>query len=328
MERRPRRPAARATLGADGRLSDEDRHIVRLLQEDGRLPLGKIAQEVGLNIKTVRNRVRELRDGNYINITTVTDPELLGYRALALVGIVIDHTSALTDVGQETAGIEAVDHLVTCTGRYDMLAEVVCRDMRDLHQQIIRIQSLSGVARTEMFPYLSLFYQEPHWEARRGGGSGGIKKSHDLELNSVDEGILTALNEDGRVALRDVARRLTVSEGQVRQRFARMVASGGVRVLALTNPRLLGIQMAWLAVAVAGGEARAEIARRLAALDVVTYVVISIGRFDVWAEVSFASQEGLLQILDEQVAPIAGIDRVEVCMYLDIHYRGLRPAQH
>jgi DNA-binding Lrp family transcriptional regulator len=327
MERPLWRPMAQATLGADVPLSEEDKRIVRLLQEDGRLPLSRIAEEVRLSTKTVRGRVHDLCARNYINITTVTDPALLGYNALGLVAIVADHSTPLTDLARDVAALEAVDHLVTCMGRYDVLAEIVCKNMKDLYQQIIRLQALPGVSRTETFPYLSLHYQEPHWEARRGDGSGGVTRGRNLQLNSVDEGILTALNEDGRVPLRVVARRLNVSEGQVRQRFARMVASGGVRVLAITNPRLLGIEMAWLAVTVDGQATRVDVARRLSELPMVTYVVISAGRFDVWAEVSFSTQEELLRLLDDDIAPIPGIARVEVCQYLDIYYRGLRPAQ-
>jgi Lrp/AsnC family transcriptional regulator for asnA, asnC and gidA len=105
-----------------------------------------------------------------------------------------------------------------------------------------------------------------------------------------------------------------------------MVDTGGLRVLALTNPQLLGIQMAWVAVRVKAGIPRMNVAKQLAELEVITYVVIASGRFDLWVEVSFSSPEELLAVLDEQFAAADGIERLEVFMYLDVHYRGLRPA--
>jgi Lrp/AsnC family transcriptional regulator for asnA, asnC and gidA len=325
-DRQIRRQAAPPALGDATALTDEDRAIIRLLQVDGRMPLRRVADEVGLNIKTVRSRVRELREGQFINITTVTDPQLLGYRALGLVAINGDGEVPLRELAEMVAETPSVDHLVACTGRYDLIAEIVCRDVDDMYEQITLVQGIRGVARTETFPYLSLYYQEPHWEARSSGGDGGVRKDRDLVLNAVDRGILRALNEDGRVPLRDVARQLDVSEGQVRQRLARMVDTGGLRVLALTNPQLLGIQMAWVAVGVKGAIPRMNVAKQLAELEVVTYVVIASGRFDLWVEVSFSSPEELLNVLDEQFATADGIERLEVFMYLDVHYRGLRPA--
>jgi DNA-binding Lrp family transcriptional regulator len=106
-----------------------------------------------------------------------------------------------------------------------------------------------------------------------------------------------------------------------------MMASGRARVLAIINPRLLGIEMAWLAVAVRSPATRAGLAQQLAKLDAVTYVAICAGRFDLWVEVSFGSQEDLLRILDHEISSIGDVRRVEACVYLDVYYRGLRPAQ-
>ncbi|GAA1622626.1 Lrp/AsnC family transcriptional regulator [Leucobacter chromiireducens] len=58
---------------------DTDREIVRLLSIDGRLSIDAIAAEVGIAKPTVRRRVLQLQQSDYLSIRAVIEPALLGF---------------------------------------------------------------------------------------------------------------------------------------------------------------------------------------------------------------------------------------------------------
>jgi len=75
---------------------------------------------------------------------------------MTLVGIKVDG-HRLHEVARQVAAFEEVIYLVLCTGAYDMLAEVVCRDNADLLQFLAeRLHAVEGIRDTESFVYLDI----------------------------------------------------------------------------------------------------------------------------------------------------------------------------
>src|SRR3954470_2659163 len=107
-------------------IDEADRAIIAQLQEDGRRSYGRIGAVVGLSEGAVRQRVARLVRSDAIRIVAVTDPEALGVRVRATVGLrgegdpqpVVDHL----------AGVGEVDYVVSTAGRFDLLVEVQCAD--------------------------------------------------------------------------------------------------------------------------------------------------------------------------------------------------------
>jgi Lrp/AsnC family transcriptional regulator for asnA, asnC and gidA len=308
-------------------LSDLDREIIKILQVSGRTPFAQIARELGVTEKTVRRRVGDLLTNGVIQIGTVTQPELLGYHAMAMVGIRTDHSRGSSEVAAELAELAAVDYLVVTTGRYDLLVEVVSPDEVALREAVEQqVMKVAGVADGEILPYLQLHYQEPRWEAARwkadGAGVHGVPV-----LDEIDRDILVELNENGRAAFQAIARKLDISESQVRQRVRRMVESDTVRILALTSPKSLGFRtIAWLGIAAAPGVRITELASQVAAVGSVAYVVICAGRFDIFAEAICVDNGDLMTVLDEQIRQLPGVARTEAFLTLDLRYKPLPAA--
>jgi Lrp/AsnC family transcriptional regulator for asnA, asnC and gidA len=307
-------------------MSEIDGAIIRLLQVDGRAPFARIARQVGVAEKTVRRRVRELREGGVIDITTVTDPQLLGYGAMALAGIRLDGSKRTSDVAAELAAIEAVDYVVVTTGRFEALVELVCHDPADLLRTVeTEIWPVRAVRDVELLPYLRLHYQEPRWDAarqvtrRRSLAAGGLR------LDELDRAVLAELNADGRTPFQHIARSFGVSESKVRQRVARMVESGAVRILAITNPRSLGFhRLGWLGIGVAPGARVQELADRLSSLSSIAYLAICAGRYDILAEVVCVDDADLLRVIDDEVRQQPGVASVEAFVILDLLYKRVR----
>lgn len=151
----------RTSSGA-GALDDAAKAIIRALQHDGRTPYATIAREVGLSEAAVRQRVQRLLESDLLQIVAVTDPLQVGFTRQAQVGIVTSGDSQR--VAAQIGALDEVVYLVTTTGRFDLLAEVVCTDddhlLRLLHQQI---RGIDGVTGTETFNFLKLNKQRYDW---------------------------------------------------------------------------------------------------------------------------------------------------------------------
>ena len=98
--------------------------------------------------------------------------------------------------------------------------------------------------------------------------------SHD----DIDRGIVSKLNEDGRMSSKDIAAALNVSEGTVRNRVARMVESGSLRVAGLISPDASpGKQLILLGVNLSCSQELVGKAEEISKLDAVLSVYITAG---------------------------------------------------
>ncbi|MDD3827843.1 MAG: Lrp/AsnC family transcriptional regulator [Anaerolineaceae bacterium] len=137
-------------------------------------------------------------------------------------------------------------------------------------------------------------------------------------LDEIDERIVQALKEDGRMSFAEIARRLDVSPGMIRQRYFDLVENRVVQVVAVTNPTLVGYDsVALIGVRVDGSRLR-EIAREIAAFKEVIYLVLCAGSFDILVEVVCRDNAHLLRFLSENLRALEGVRATETFVYLEI----------
>lgn len=138
------------------------------------------------------------------------------------------------------------------------------------------------------------------------------------DLDHVDRRIIAALKEDGRMPFAEIARRLDVSPGMVRERYHRLVQRGILQVVAVTNPLRAGYRMMTLVGIKVDGHRLHEVARQVAAFEEVIYLVLCTGAYDMLAEVVCRDNADLLQFLAERLHAVEGIRDTESFVYLDI----------
>jgi Lrp/AsnC family transcriptional regulator for asnA, asnC and gidA len=314
--------------GSAAELTAADLELIRHLQRDGRITFVELAQVLNMAEKTVRKRVAELREKGLIEITAVTDPRLFGYASVAMIGLRLEPGRIRSDVARELFQVPSIDYVVTTKGRYDLLIEVLCTDDAALSRVIdVEIRGRPGVVDAEVFSYLHLHYQQPSWDAAQAKPTERASVPRTFEVDAVDMHIVRQLSEDGRAKFLEIARQLDVSEGQIRQRFARLTGSGALRLVAIVNPRSLGYgTTAWLCISVAPGHAVSAVADRLAGLPSVAYLAVCAGRFDILAEVVCRDKDDLFQLLDRDVRRSSDIARLESLLCDDLFYRRVMPA--
>lgn len=137
-------------------------------------------------------------------------------------------------------------------------------------------------------------------------------------LDSIDLYIIEAMRTDGRVAFAQIAEQLNVSPGMIRQRYNRLVELGYLKVVAVTNPLMMGKRtMAMIGVRTDGRKIL-EVANKLIQFDEVVYIVVVSGRYDIMVEVFCRNHEDLLQFLTEKLAKVDGVRETESFMHLKI----------
>ncbi len=155
-----------ATLSMDaakprGIASSEDdlnRSIIKMLQQDGRLPYKDIARALKVSEGTIRNRIQSMKQSGALKIVALADPMAIRYKADAMIGIKVASPATPREVAHRLSEHAEVVYVLWVSGRYNLLIEVVCetrsafQNFLEKHcfgqEDIDQIEIMSGI---EMF---------------------------------------------------------------------------------------------------------------------------------------------------------------------------------
>ena len=145
----------------------------------------------------------------------------------------------------------------------------------------------------------------------------GMSPSNTRQLpDEVSRAIIAQLQEDGRRPYAAIGKAIGLSEAAVRQRVQRLIDSGVMQVVAVTDPMQVGLaRQAMIAISVTGNSA--PVADELAKIDEVDYLVITAGSFDIMAEVVVTDDDKLLELIG-RIRAVAGVVRTETFLYLKL----------
>jgi Lrp/AsnC family transcriptional regulator for asnA, asnC and gidA len=135
------------------------------------------------------------------------------------------------------------------------------------------------------------------------------------ELDAVDKAIIRELQQDGRTPYSRLGPAVGLSQAAVRQRVQRLVESGVMQVVAVTDPQVLGLGLQAMVGLDVTGDLHA-VADKVAARDDCDYVVVTAGRYDLLVEVVAADTEALLALVNDGLRSIPGVASAEVLTYL------------
>ena len=134
-------------------LDSLDKKLVRLLTEDGRIPVGNMAARLDVTAPTVRSRIKNLEKAGKLKITGLIDPFEHKDLITALIGLNILSYGKLDEILEKLANLDYVTWAAVVTGRYDVIAEVVVNGgMEDLYRLTTDIiPQVGNIAQTETF---------------------------------------------------------------------------------------------------------------------------------------------------------------------------------
>lgn len=149
--------------------------------------------------------------------------------------------------------------------------------------------------------------------------SSGVRELRDgaapMVLDATSKAIIEQLQQDGRRSYATIARAVGLSEAAVRQRVQRLIETGVMQIVAVTDPLTVGFSRQALIGLSVEGDLNA-VADRLTQIPEVDYVVISAGSFDLLVEVVCADDEHLFMLLNDKIRSIPGVRGTETFVYL------------
>ena len=133
-----------------------------------------------------------------------------------------------------------------------------------------------------------------------------------LRTDEVDERILSLLRDDGRLSNREVARRLDISEGTVRQRLKKLEDARAIRIGAVVDPIALGIEAGATVMVTVDPAHLSKALDAFSALPGVAYVAAITGRFNVFVSITAANISELRAVVDACIERFSGVHAVEI----------------
>ena len=147
--------------------------------------------------------------------------------------------------------------------------------------------------------------------------SSAESSKHANPLDPVNKVIIEELQLDGRVSYAAISKVVGLSEAAVRARVQRLVDTGVIQIIAVTNPVEMGFaRQAMVGIKVSGPTD--PVADALEAMSEVDYVVITAGSYDILVEVVCESDAHLATLVGSQIRSIPGVLTTETHVYLEL----------
>jgi DNA-binding Lrp family transcriptional regulator len=145
-------------------------------------------------------------------------------------------------------------------------------------------------------------------------------------LNEIDTILLATLQEQGRLRLEDLARRVKLSPSTVHDRLRRLQRDGVIRNWTITvNPQALNLTVLAF-VGVRASRPCSELVEALASIHEIEEAHSVDGRLSLIVKLRATSTEHLLQLI-ERLKRIPGVESTETTVALKTYVeRGPRPA--
>ncbi len=127
------------------------------------------------------------------------------------------------------------------------------------------------------------------------------RATHSVEERLNSE-IVRMLEVDGRMAFSEIAQKLDVSEGTVRNRVNAMKDAGLLRIVAIADPVASEYKAdAMICLKVAPGVTPQAVAERLGSVSGVVYILWVTGRYDLMVEMVCEEPDDLAAFLEDHI---------------------------
>ena len=297
-------------------LDDIDRALIAALIANGRASYAQLAPMVGLAQPTVRNRVQRLLDERVIVVGGRFDPAVLGLGVFAF--ILVKVASMIEDTARLISKIDEVAFEVVTAGRFDIVAELRCRDESHLVAAMDRVRDLPGVAGAASATVLG--YDKQDWtqvgDPDPAPWSPPDRAPVDCAIDEIDRRLLDELARNGRATYASMGPAVGLSGAAVRERVLNLLEAGVVTVQAQPTPETVGIA-GFCGVAIKANGSVASIAAAVSALPEATLVARTLGLYDMSVEVWHRDSEHLSSVLDE-LRRIPGVGTIDTVPYLQV----------
>ncbi|MEY2462428.1 MAG: Lrp/AsnC family transcriptional regulator, regulator for asnA, asnC and gidA [Acidimicrobiaceae bacterium] len=139
-----------------------------------------------------------------------------------------------------------------------------------------------------------------------------------VALDGVDRALALALQQDGRASYAKLAEQIGMSQAGVRTRVQRLLSSGAVQIVAVSDPFAFGFNITAMVGITFTGDLNA-LGAAIANVEAVHFVVVTAGRYDCLAELLCVDMDHLLEVVNDKIRSVPGVKDVDVITYLKLH---------
>jgi Lrp/AsnC family transcriptional regulator, leucine-responsive regulatory protein len=137
-------------MARKSQLSQNDAHLLEILQQDGRRSYADLGSDVGMAGPSAHERVKKLEARGVIRrYTAIVDPGSVGLTVLAFTWVRQAPGTIANDLTPEFAPIAEIEECHHITGEADYLLKIRARDMEHLGEIVRRVQVIQHVFSTE-----------------------------------------------------------------------------------------------------------------------------------------------------------------------------------
>ncbi len=126
-------------------VDEKDLKIMKLLEENARTPLTRIAEKIGMSDVAIRKRLKRLEDDGIIKAYRLKlDHTKLGYRARAIIGFNVE-AGRLLEVVRALSGNPNAKFLAITSGDHMVIVDYWARDNTELESFVNELKEKYNV---------------------------------------------------------------------------------------------------------------------------------------------------------------------------------------
>jgi DNA-binding Lrp family transcriptional regulator len=311
-------------------MDELDLRVVAALIAHPRASWPTVARAVNASEATVSRRAARIIAAELVHVAATLDVLATGRGVPVFVRVRCEPAKSVS-VANALTDWPSVRFVSLVSGAADCLVELVATDRNDLlNLTLVRLPELDGVIGSSSEVVLRRFTSGVGWDpglldaeavaALRADRFDRWDRAQPTELapplTEVDEVLVTALAEDGRMRWRELAARAGIMESTARRRVENLCQTGALRLRTIVEPETLGLPVTaflWLRVDPSRVDAVAE---ELARNPAVLLLCATAGEHTMCGEVAVADYSDLHQFLTGTLGRIAGIRDVDVTLGL------------
>lgn len=130
------------------KIDELDLKLLALLSENGRISSAEMGRIVGVNERTVANRVTNLIENGIISIRGTITRHFFGYDVVADIFCQVE-TPKLEEIAEEISKFPEVSYVAISFGERDISIQIYSKSTKDVHDFVVnKLTKVPGVLRT------------------------------------------------------------------------------------------------------------------------------------------------------------------------------------
>ncbi len=286
------------------KVDELDLLLIKELELSPRQSNRALSEKLGISVETARKRLNRLLDERIVRFRTVTQPHVLGYQAPVILALNFSR-GRIDEVVESLRPRSRIIDITLTTGRYDVMALAILRNIRELPDFLDRhVSNIPNLIHTETILILDMIKMS--WKFLNSNGY----KPHEptpRDFDELDFRLIQELTLSPRARITDLAEKLGTNRQLVGKRLQLLLADDVTQVVSFVQPSVLGLNVkVVILVKVEPGKVRST-ANNLVAEQSIHQIHLISGPFDLLLSAVFRDTEALFDFLRNRLDRYPGV---------------------